>query len=118
MGSKVSTMAAKKRKRIANSFQSSKSKPYSNNNSLPNTPPNYTLDEKGCPNAINDPGSHVSSVTDSMITSGRTFHHVKNSAYWFPNDDEEMDRLIGVSESNFTKKVIDDINYFLSNILH
>ncbi|KAI8971359.1 S-adenosyl-L-methionine-dependent methyltransferase [Pilobolus umbonatus] len=25
----------------------------------------------------------------------RKFHHVQNSAYWLPNDDEEMDRLIG-----------------------
>ncbi|KAI9354023.1 S-adenosyl-L-methionine-dependent methyltransferase [Pilaira anomala] len=39
--------------------------------------------------------SNVSSITDSMITSGRTFHHVPNSAYWLPNDDQEMDRLIG-----------------------
>ena len=40
--------------------------------------------------------SHASSVNESMFTAGRTFHHVENSAYWFPNDDEEMDRLIGV----------------------
>ncbi|KAG2204030.1 hypothetical protein INT47_007024 [Mucor saturninus] len=96
MGSKVSTMAAKKRKRIASSFHSVTSKAHSSsqNSSYPNTPPNCTIDEKS--HTVHDHSSHISSVTESMITSGRTFHHVENSAYWFPNDDEEMDRLIGV----------------------
>ncbi|KAI8355098.1 S-adenosyl-L-methionine-dependent methyltransferase [Choanephora cucurbitarum] len=32
---------------------------------------------------------------DSMMATGRSFHGVTNSAYWFPNDNEEMDRLVG-----------------------
>lgn len=92
MGVKLSTSISKKKKRITNSLQTPK-KTYNTNstdhpsiNSAPTTP-NYN--EKHGASSIN-------SITDSMSMSGRTFHHVANSAYWFPNDDEEMDRLIGV----------------------
>ena len=36
------------------------------------------------------------SVTDSVVRQGRTFHNVSDSIYWLPQDDEEMDRLVGV----------------------
>lgn len=94
MGTKVSTMAAKKKKRIASSLQSTKSKTY-NMDSSSTIPSNcHTIEEKHDIEHI----SNVSSITESMLNSGRTFHHVQNSAYWFPNDDQEMDRLIGVSK--------------------
>lgn len=28
---------------------------------------------------------------------GRKYHNEQTSTYWFPNDDEEIDRLVGVS---------------------
>ncbi|KAI8376460.1 S-adenosyl-L-methionine-dependent methyltransferase [Radiomyces spectabilis] len=31
----------------------------------------------------------------SVMRFGRKFHDVSSSAYWFPNDDEEIDRLVG-----------------------
>ncbi|KAI8149059.1 S-adenosyl-L-methionine-dependent methyltransferase [Fennellomyces sp. T-0311] len=34
-------------------------------------------------------------TTSTNSGSVRRIHQVANSAYWFPNDDEEMDRLIG-----------------------
>lgn len=96
-------MASKKKKRITSSLlhHHSKSKTYNmdSNSIVPETQisPCPTLSEKGCSStAIADSASHISSLNESMFTAGRTFHHVENSAYWFPNDDEEMDRLIGV----------------------
>lgn len=95
-------MASKKKKRITSSLlhHHSKSKTYNmdSNSIVPETQisPCPTLNEKGSSStAIADSASHISSVNESMFTAGRTFHHVENSAYWFPNDDEEMDRLIG-----------------------
>jgi hypothetical protein len=92
MGIKLSTQISKKKKRITNSLQSPKKTYNTNSNDHPSinsssTNPNYNEKQ-----AV----SSISSITDSMFMSGRTFHHVANSAYWFPNDDEEMDRLIGV----------------------
>ncbi|KAL9552153.1 hypothetical protein MBANPS3_003909 [Mucor bainieri] len=91
MGVKLSTSISKKKKRITNSLQTPKKTYNTNSSDLPSinsasTAPNYN--EKHA-------ASSISSTTDSMFMSGRTFHHVANSAYWFPNDDEEMDRLIG-----------------------
>lgn len=93
MGVKLSTSISKKKKRITNSLQTPKKTYNTNSSDLPSinsasTSPHYT--EKHA-------ASSISSTTDSMFMSGRTFHHVANSAYWFPNDDEEMDRLIGVT---------------------
>lgn len=34
--------------------------------------------------------------TDSVIVRGRKYHGESSSVYWLPNDDEEMDRLVGV----------------------
>ncbi|GAA5806837.1 hypothetical protein MFLAVUS_000185 [Mucor flavus] len=85
-------MAAKKKKRIASSLQSTKSKTYNMDSSSSTIPSNcHAIEEKHDIEHI----SNVSSITESMLNSGRTFHHVQNSAYWFPNDDQEMDRLIG-----------------------
>lgn len=36
-------------------------------------------------------------MNDSIVRQGRKFHNITESIYWLPNDDEEMDRLIGVS---------------------
>lgn len=92
MGVKLSTSISKKKKRITNSLQTPKKTYNTNSSDLPSinsasTSPHYS--EKHA-------ASSISSATDSMFMSGRTFHHVANSAYWFPNDDEEMDRLVGV----------------------
>lgn len=37
-----------------------------------------------------------SQSSDGIIRNGRKFHNETSSVYWFPNDDEEMDRLVGV----------------------
>lgn len=37
-------------------------------------------------------------MNDSIVRQGRKFHNISESIYWLPNDDEEMDRLIGVSD--------------------
>ncbi|KAI9275558.1 S-adenosyl-L-methionine-dependent methyltransferase [Phascolomyces articulosus] len=34
-------------------------------------------------------------ISSQSSTTRRRMHQVANSSYWFPNDDEEMDRLIG-----------------------
>lgn len=102
MGTKVSTMASKRRKRITSSLLHSKSKTYNmDNNTINEVSPitSRTLNEKELSVStaiVGESDSPISSVNESMFTAGRTFHHVENSAYWFPNDDEEMDRLIGV----------------------
>ncbi|KAI8993612.1 S-adenosyl-L-methionine-dependent methyltransferase [Pilobolus umbonatus] len=55
--------------------------------------------------------THSTSGNDSVfLSSRRKFHHVQNSAYWLPNDDEEMDRLIG---QHFAIKTL-----FNGNIYH
>jgi hypothetical protein len=110
MGAKVSLLAANNKKRIANSLHHmTKSKTYNmDSNDISQQQKNTssaTLDEKNPTQQESD--SRVSSVTDSsMFSSGRTFHHVANSAYWFPNDDEEMDRLIGVRGYSFVTDVL------------
>lgn len=43
------------------------------------------------------PPSNSSQSSDGIIRQGRKFHNEQTSTYWFPNDDEEMDRLVGVS---------------------
>lgn len=70
MGIKISTLSHKKKK----------------SSSISSVKKTYNFDD-----------TSTNSNNESMFTSGRTFHHVQNSAYWFPNDDEEMDRLIGVN---------------------
>lgn len=42
------------------------------------------------------PPSTSSQSSDGIIRNGRKFHNETSSVYWFPNDDEEMDRLVGV----------------------
>lgn len=41
------------------------------------------------------PPSSSSQSSDGIIRHGRKFHNESSSTYWFPNDDEEMDRLTG-----------------------
>ncbi|CEP14923.1 hypothetical protein [Parasitella parasitica] len=41
------------------------------------------------------PPSTSSQSSDGVILNGRKFHNETGSVYWFPNDDEEMDRLVG-----------------------
>jgi hypothetical protein len=123
MGTKVSTMANKKRKRITSSLlHHSKSKTYNMDSSINEiSSPCRTLNEKDASSttAVGESDSHVSSINESMFTAGRTFHHVENSAYWFPNDDEEMDRLIGVREhiNESLKLKTNSFCIFYSNIL-
>ncbi|KAG1593553.1 hypothetical protein G6F48_001924 [Rhizopus delemar] len=33
--------------------------------------------------------------SDSVVVDGRTYHGEASSVYWLPNDDEELDRLVG-----------------------
>jgi hypothetical protein len=98
MGSKVSTISRKK-KRVNTSSTTKSKKSYNFHDShsifshfTSSSTPVTVHDEKH-----DEHPDSIPSITESMFTSGRTFHHVQNSAYWFPNDDEEMDRLTGVS---------------------
>ncbi|KAI8638062.1 S-adenosyl-L-methionine-dependent methyltransferase [Parasitella parasitica] len=91
MGVKLSTSIAKKKRRITNSLQSPRKSYNANSIDLPSirsslTNPDYS-EKQAAPS--------ISSITESTFMSGRRFHHVANSAYWFPNDNEEMDRLVG-----------------------
>lgn len=55
--------------------------------------------------AVSPVPSHPSSMTSQesvsnasdIIRQGRKFHNFSESTYWLPNDEEEMDRLVGVS---------------------
>ncbi|GAA5799959.1 hypothetical protein HPULCUR_005380 [Helicostylum pulchrum] len=48
-------------------------------------------------NSINyRPASASSHSSDTLNRLGRKYHNEQTSTYWFPNDDEEMDRLVGV----------------------
>lgn len=85
MGIKLSTQISSKKKRYFSSAKPKKTYNFDNNDDQPY---NEKDQESQC----------TTSGTDSFLTSGRTFHHVQNSAYWFPNDNEEMDRLIGVTK--------------------
>lgn len=84
MGVKLSTQISKKKK-----YFTSKTKK------------TYNFDNNSTVYNEKDQESQCTSGTDSFLASGRTFHHVQNSAYWFPNDNEEMDRLIGVHRLYF-----------------
>lgn len=42
------------------------------------------------------PAFTSSQSSDGIIRNGRTFHNEQTSTYWFPNDDEEIDRLVSV----------------------
>lgn len=67
-----------------------------------------SIDKKQCSSELSDGhltstsydrGTSYSAISDeSMLINGRRFHGVSNSAYWFPNDNEEMDRLVGVRQ--------------------
>lgn len=98
MGSKISTISRKK-KRSTNSSTTKSKKSYNfhENHSIfshfNSSNPTTIHEEK---EIIEKHEYSTPSITHSMFTSGRTFHHVQNSAYWFPNDDEEVDRLTGV----------------------
>ncbi|CAO3673606.1 unnamed protein product [Rhizopus stolonifer] len=47
----------------------------------------------GCPTPISLRSPTTS--LDSVVIGGRTYHSEASSIYWLPNDEEEMDRLIG-----------------------
>lgn len=47
------------------------------------------------------PPSSSSQSSDGIIRHGRKFHNEQSSTYWFPNDDEEMDRLTGVKYQKY-----------------
>jgi hypothetical protein len=110
MGTKVSTLSRKKKRANTSSTKSKKSYNFHDSHSIfshftSSTSPTTVHDEK---ELTEEHHSSIPSITDSMFTSGRTFHHVQNSAYWLPNDDEEMDRLTGVrSHLKIEKKNIE-----------
>ncbi|KAI7875283.1 S-adenosyl-L-methionine-dependent methyltransferase [Lichtheimia hyalospora FSU 10163] len=61
--------------------------------------------------------SSQSSMNDSVVRQGRKFHNITESIYWLPNDDEEMDRLIGqhfalkaLFEGNIAKEALDRVH--------
>ncbi|KAI9472276.1 MAG: S-adenosyl-L-methionine-dependent methyltransferase [Benjaminiella poitrasii] len=89
MGNKLSTLS-KKTRRITSSSSSYLSKKSSKQN---HTDVHDT--NRNSLSTLNHEPSENRLSSSSIHTVGRSFHHVSNSAYWFPNDDEEMDRLIG-----------------------
>jgi hypothetical protein len=97
MGTKVSTLAKKKKKSIASSYRShTKGREHT-----------FTSDfDEKQKDKRKESDISLTQQCASEITSisNRRFHHVSNSAYWFPNDDEEMDRLIGVKIFFFLRK--------------
>lgn len=80
MGNKLSYQSRKKR--ISNSTTAKKSSIHGNSSSL--------IDEK---HHDTDSNTHTSSV----CTSGRKSSHVSTTTYWFPNHNDELDRLSSVS---------------------
>lgn len=60
-----------------------------------------------------------SQSSDGIIRNGRKFHNETGSVYWFPNDDEEMDRLVGVRNTRRQRafQCIHSIPILNSNIL-
>ncbi|KAI8082674.1 S-adenosyl-L-methionine-dependent methyltransferase [Gilbertella persicaria] len=60
-----------------------------------------TLKQNGIKKPVVPTPSHTSSDHSSQLSServmkqGRQFHNESNSAYWYPNDDQELDRLVG-----------------------
>ncbi|KAI9029644.1 S-adenosyl-L-methionine-dependent methyltransferase [Phycomyces nitens] len=43
----------------------------------------------------NESLSPIHSTDSSIVRQGRHFHNMVTSTYWLPNDEEEMDRLVG-----------------------
>lgn len=90
MGTKLSTLSKRQHKQHNNTTSPPKSKK-SARSILQSSTSSSTIEEGHL--ELKNPEE-----TDSgsfFSNSRRTFHHVPNSAYWLPNDDEEMDRLIG-----------------------
>lgn len=91
MGARISTHDPKKRH---SSKYKTKSSPSSNNSSSVQT----HLNEDSSNSKTR---SFSSQSSESIFRLGRKFHNESNSSYWLPNDDEEMDRLVGVNNKAF-----------------
>lgn len=49
------------------------------------------------PSLQSDCSSKPDSKSSKTVISGRDFHATQSSSYWLPKDEEEQDRLVGVS---------------------
>lgn len=89
MGAKLS---ADNRRRIATRLHASKSLHHHREDAETknDNTSNISLNCAGLPTFT------TSKSADSIVRNGRTFHNEQTSTYWFPNDDEEIDRLVGV----------------------
>ncbi|KAL0075687.1 S-adenosyl-L-methionine-dependent methyltransferase [Phycomyces blakesleeanus] len=59
----------------------------------------------------NESLSPIQSTDSSIVRQGRHFHNTQQSTYWLPNDEEEMDRLVGqhfALKSLFNGNFLDD----------
>ncbi|KAI8888804.1 S-adenosyl-L-methionine-dependent methyltransferase [Backusella circina FSU 941] len=93
MGARLSQQNGKKR--VSSRLQPNSSKStVSSNNALGET-------------SSKKPSSISSQSSEGVIRNGRKFHNTDKSTYWFPNDDEELDRLIG---QHFALKTLFDGN--------
>jgi hypothetical protein len=81
MGARLSQQNGKKR--VSSRLQPNSSKSTVSSNSFVET-------------SSKKPSSLSSQSSEGVIRNGRKFHNTDKSTYWFPNDDEELDRLIGV----------------------
>ncbi|GAN08136.1 hypothetical protein MAM1_0190c07643 [Mucor ambiguus] len=88
MGARLS--AHQNRKRVSSRLQPSVKIAASHSGSLSGTSKTASC---------NKAPSTSSQSSDGIIRNGRKFHNETSSVYWFPNDDEEMDRLVGVRNS-------------------
>ncbi|KAI7901596.1 S-adenosyl-L-methionine-dependent methyltransferase [Cokeromyces recurvatus] len=89
MGTKLSTLSKKSRHSMASSnsnLSTTTKKSFKHNDEIHKQP---------LPNSKHSHDNESCLSESSINTAGRSFHHVSNSAYWLPNDNEEMDRLVG-----------------------
>ncbi|KAI9469332.1 S-adenosyl-L-methionine-dependent methyltransferase [Zychaea mexicana] len=106
MGNKISTS---RRSRLLSTFSTKHSTSKRKKHLSPTPPPTTSSTTYSKSGSINS--NH--SVSDSIIRQGRAFHNVSESIYWLPNDDEEIDRLVGqhfalktLFEGNVAKEIL------------
>jgi hypothetical protein len=86
MGNRLSTHNNKKR--VSSRFQAPSIKKSVVNQSIHQTNSKTTITVSPPPTS--------SQSSDNIFRHGRKFHNEITSTYWLPNDDEEIDRLVGV----------------------
>ncbi|KAI7865985.1 S-adenosyl-L-methionine-dependent methyltransferase [Mucor mucedo] len=89
MGAKLSTQ---NRRRVASRLHASKNIGNKNQEGIETKNKNPSYTSLSCA-AL--PVFTTSQSSDGIVRNGRTFHNEQTSTYWFPNDDEEIDRLVG-----------------------